>query len=161
MNNSNLPDGQGMQDIDGTPDIVDQWVNFSGIHGGKVSRSLSDRVERRRKSDWITRGITAVTVIGWLCAVLSVVLLEMARPDGEGFFAGLFNVTDVSRWDISMIMLAYTAIMLSLFTSVTGLIFNTVRLRRRADRYNKLLIVLCGISAVLVLLFLLNYARYF
>ena len=141
------------------PDRPERPANFVDI-GGLEAKAKKASNERRRSPDWITRSITAVTVLGWLCAVISVVLLELARPAGENLFAGLLDEPAVSHWDISMLIWAYSAIMLSLVTSALGFIFNTTRLRRKSDRYNKLLITLCVVSAVLVVLFLLNYSRY-
>jgi len=138
-------------------DGIDRRAGNSGFDGDEESRLPS---ERRRSPDWVSRGVTAVTIFGWLCAAVAIVLLELARPFSENILAGLFNVTVVTQWDRSTLVGAYSAIMLSLVTSVLGLIFNAVRLRRRADRYNRLLIVLCAVSAVLVILFLVNYSAH-
>ena len=139
------------------PRDIENWIDFSYLENEDEHIIFENR---RRRPDWVARGIMIVTVLGWLCAIVSIVLLELARPAGENLFAGLFEVTNVSQWDITMLIWAYSAIMLSLATSALGLVFNTTRLRRKSDRYNKLLIILCGVSALLVILFLVNYSMY-
>ena len=143
----------------GNQENIEEYSEFR-IPNSELESKSRENSERRRSPDWITRGVTLVTVLGWLCAVVAIVLLELARPAGESLFAGLLDSSRVSPWDVSTLIMAYSAIMLSLVTSVLGLIFNTVRLRRKADRFSRLLIVLCGVSALLVVFFLVSYSRY-
>ena len=151
----NQNDQNGGSPFDENADVFKQQTKYTIFH--HEERSPNDR---RRRADLISRSVTAVTILGCACAVLALVLLEIARPTGENFITGLLDQSDATLWNSSLLVWAYAAIMLALLTSVVGLIFNTVRLRRRADRFNKLLIALCVISALLVVLFLVNYSRY-
>ena len=141
----------------GSPDDFERQIDFADI---EIDKATGAPNERRKRPDMISRGVTAITILGWLGAAVSIVFLELARPAGENILLRLLDVTVVSSWDSSKLIWAYSAIMLSLVASVFGLIFNAVRLRRKADRYNRLLIVLCAVSVILIILFLVSYSRY-
>ena len=151
----NQNDQRGDSPHDENADVFKQQTNYTIFH--HEERSPNDR---RRRADLITRGVKAVSMFGSLCAVIAIVMLGIAKPEGENFITGLLNSSDAGGWNTTLLIWAYAAIMISLLTSVIGLIFNTVRLRRKADRFNKMLILHCGVSAILVVLFLVNYSRY-
>ena len=117
-------------------------------------------VERRKKPDWVVRGATIGTVLGWLFAVLAFVMLDRAAPATANFFTYYFQTTVVSSWNTTLIRWAFAAILISIVASGIGLILTALRKRRKEDRYPKSLIAACILSMFMLVVFLLNYAEH-
>ena len=115
-------------------------------------------VDRRKRPDWLVRSATIATALGWISAISAIVMLDGAAPAGESFYTRIFDVPVISQWNSSMLRWAFAAILASLFASALGMVLNATRQRRKTDKYNKLLIALCAVSAVLLALFLLRYS---
>ena len=106
------------------------------------------------------RSVTVVALIGWTGPIIAFILLERARPEGAGFFSGLFDITVLNPWNSSLLRWAFVSIVSSLIVTSVGMFINTKRKRRKTDRFNRLLIVLGAFSIVLIVFFLANYAKY-
>jgi len=117
-------------------------------------------VERRRKPDWVVRSVTVIAVLGWIGALIALVMIHRARPAGESFFTRTFDLVAVTRWDVAVLRSSFVAIMTSLVACGVGFIINLTRHRRKTDRYNKLLIILGVLSLALLIAFLIIYARF-
>ena len=117
-------------------------------------------VERRKRKDWVVRSVTAVTVLGWICAFVALLLIDRASPAQENFITRLLDVNVVSYWNTALLRGAFAAILTSFVVCVLGIILNAVRHRRKTDRFNKLLITICIASTVLLALFLIIFYRF-
>ena len=117
-------------------------------------------VERRKKQDWVVRSVTVVASLGWLLAVVALLLIDRASPAQENFITRLLSVNIVGYWDRTLLRSAFAMTLASVVVCIVGFIFNATRHRRKTDRYNKLLISICIVSVVLLVLFLVNYSRY-
>ena len=114
--------------------------------------------ERRRKKDWVVRSVNVVAVIGWVCAVAALLILDRAKPAAESIFTRLrTNPAAAGSWDASLLNIAFTAILISFFVCLAGLFINMARSRRKTDRFNKSIITLGVVSLILIAVFVFNF----
>jgi len=116
--------------------------------------------ERRKKQDWIVRSVTLITILGWICALVALLLIDRASPSHENLFTRFLNVNVASYWNSTLLRGAFIAILASFLVSVIGFIFNASRQRRKTDRYNKLLIIIGIASTVVLVFYLVNFSAY-
>ena len=122
-----------------------------------VKRSGQDR---RQKKDWVIRSVTVIAVIGWICAILALVLIDRATPSGQkSFFESFWDVRHIGM-NIAMLWWAFIATLASFVISLAGFIFNAARHRRKTDRYSKLLIGIGIASTIIFVVFLVSFSGY-
>ena len=117
-------------------------------------------VDRRKKQDWVVRSVTIIAVLGWISALVALLLIQRASPLQENFITRILSVDVASYWNSAMLRGAFIAILASFLISVIGFVFNLSRHRRKTDRYNKLLITIGVLSTVILVLFLVLFSRY-
>ena len=117
-------------------------------------------VDRRKKPDWVSRSASAVAVLGWLLAFVSVLMLDRARPLTGDLWSNIFGETVVSSWNTALLLWSLIAIFASLIACCIGLFFNKARQKRKTDRYSKLLVVLSVFSLFFTVLIIINHVRY-
>ncbi|MCL2125660.1 MAG: hypothetical protein FWH33_06700 [Oscillospiraceae bacterium] len=117
-------------------------------------------VERRKKQDWVVRSVTIIAIIGWISALFAFLLIQRASPLHENFITRILNVDVASYWNSAMLRGAFIAILVSFLISLIGFLFNMTRHRRKTDKYNKLLITIGVLSVIVLVVFLVLFARY-
>ena len=131
--------------------------NQGGLPRRFVERSGKDR---RQKKDWVVRSVTTIAVIGWICAVLAILLIDRASPSGQkSFFESFWNVNAIGM-NTAMLWWAFIATLASFVISLAGFIFNAARHRRKTDRYSKLLIGIGIASTIIFVVFLVSFSGY-
>ena len=122
-------------------------------------------VDRRKKPDWIVRSVTVIAIIGWIGAMIALVLYYIGAPEGGNLGSSLDtinpNIGAGGAKDFNPELLAgsFIAIMASFIACVVGFILNVTRKRRKTDKYNKLVITLGMVSIIFIVVFLINYAQ--
>ena len=111
-------------------------------------------VERRRKKDWVVRSVNVIAVLGWLGAVITIVLADRAKPGSENMFIKMFGGEVVTAWNTELIRTAFISILISFFVCAVGLLVNMTRHKRKTDRFNKSIIILGIISFILIVIFI-------
>ena len=103
--------------------------------------SMPPRRERRRGVDIWTQAPVLLGAVAWTSALTAVMFADKARPRA---FASdvLFGVHRATGTDLAMVRTAAMLLALSFVLCVVGLAVNSLRLRRKADRYRRSLIVL-------------------
>ena len=120
-------------------------------------------VDRRRKQDWVVRSVTIIAVLGWIGALIALLLIDRASPTDPFFLAGpnwLNETPSASYWNSSMLRSAFAAISVSFVVSILGFILNLTRHRRKTDRFNKLLIGIGIASIIILVIYLINFSKY-
>jgi hypothetical protein len=100
--------------------------------------------ERRKTQDPLLKILTwsnAIAAIGLFAAIC---IAAVAKPEAVTFFDRFYNVNVYRRPHWDMVLVDYIAIMLliSVLTSIVGLIVNSYRLKRKKD-YIRSTLVLC------------------
>ena len=150
-----------MEDIDGKNDMDDDDVDVLGDWGlDTPTVTTRQYVERRKKTDWVVRAVTIIAALGWFCALAALLFIQRARPV-EGTFVTLhYGQEVVGYWSSSLLRGAFVATLVSFATCVVGFILNATRHRRKTDRFNKLLIGVSIASAVILVVYLVNFSSY-
>lgn len=120
-------------------------------------RSRSDR-RNRGKPDWVPKVVTAFVVLGWLCVIVSLILMRVASPGGAEGFQGLlgFQVAPTAQ-SVALLRFSLISIIFSVVTCSVGLVLNTTRKKRKSDRWNHLLIFLCVTTVLLAIYFFVHF----
>jgi len=119
---------------------------------------MADRtVERRRKQDWVVRSVSIISALGWLFAIVSLLLAGQAQPRGEDFFTRIFHTQVASYLDVGMLEVAFISLLVSFVACAVGFVANMARHRRKSDRFNKSVIILGIVSFLGIIAFLLTY----
>ena len=152
-------------DIDGINDAHSKNGNddfFVKDDWGTTILSNDQRkyVERRKRKDWVVRSVTVIAILGWICALLALIFIDRASPAEENFITRLLGVTVISYWNSTLLRWAFAATLGSFASCLVGFVLNATRHRRKTDRYNKLLIFISIASAVIFVIFLVNFSGY-
>ena len=119
-------------------------------------------VERRgRKPNWFSRIATVIASAGWLCAIVALVLLDQAQPVRFRLIpiiAGHDPPPEV--WDVALLRLSLGGLIASLVACGLGILLSNLRMKRKSDRQNKLLISLTIVSVFFTVIFLIFFAQY-
>ena len=117
-------------------------------------------VERRKKQDWVVKSASIIAILGWVGAMIALLLIDRAAPAQENFVTRFLKLTVFSTWNTTMLRWAFFAVIASFVTCIAGLILNATRQRRKTDKFNKLLITISVISTFLLVFYLVNFTRY-
>ncbi len=116
---------------------------------------------RRKKKDSVTRAIQIMSAIALALSLTCLLMLGQAQPARESFFTRVFNVDVEPRmWDQFYLRASFGCLIATIMISGIGLLFNTMRLKREGDHFNRILLVLLALSAVGIVAFLIVYGRY-
>lgn len=118
------------------------------------------RQERRRKTDWVTKAASILSIIAWLLAVVMLLCLDRAQPEKAGFFTSLFGITVNSRWNTSLLRTSFLFLVLALGVCALAMIFNIMRSRRKTDKYKKSIIILGGITIIGIVVFIIAFGEH-
>ena len=132
----------------------------TGSNSGDLPEQPRKFVERRKKSDWVVNSVTIVAILGWISALVALLLLDRSSPAHENFITRFLSVSVVSFWDTTLIRGAFAAVLASVIVSVVGFFLNATRHRRKTDRYNKLLISIGVVSIIIFVFYLINFGSY-
>lgn len=109
--------------------------------------------ERRKGPDLLSK---TIRVIGLVCSsllILSMLLIDRAKPRIETFFDRLLGMQLQNNWDSDLLLSNYHLVIAIFTLSIAGLLFNTRRARRQSDSYSRTLIFLAIISLSALIFF--------
>ena len=113
------------------------------------SRGERDFRERRRQADWVINAASAFSVISWLVAFFVITVIQMASPEKRNFLSEVSIGADPrTNWDTTLLPFAYYLLILSVLASLAAFVFNSMRMRRKTDRYRKSIIIIGTINVI-------------
>lgn len=118
---------------------------------------LNTKKEKRKGNDIIIKCIKFSRIFAWVILFAFLIILDQAKPHETTFFDRLLKINVTSFWNQNLV---YRAILVAiiLFTfSLMGLVFNTMRLKRKSDHISISLLITLGFSILIIILYLLNY----
>ncbi len=113
--------------------------------------------ERRRGPDIWIRVISFFGVIGWLAMLVAMIIAEKARPEPETVTTRFHNIIVRTTWDMELAAYLFYLMIAGLCISITGLLINARRLKRKNDqlRVNLILLLLISVTGIITYLFFL------
>ncbi len=106
------------------------------------------RGERRRGPDVWRKMISWLSVIGWILMLVALVLFDLAKPHMMTFFDRFFHVSGATVWNYQLTLYIFFVMVAGFVISVSGLLINARRHRRKKDHYS-LSLMLLGIVSLL------------
>ena len=128
------------------------------------SMGASEYLERRKKSDWIVKMATILSLISWAFAIAVWAVLEAASPERNyefitSFFSSRLDaqIQIRSYWDTTLLPIAFLLLVASFAICLAGFIFNKMRMRRKTDKYRKSIIIIGIITILGIAVFLVRF----
>ena len=122
-----------------------------------TSQPLPHASRRHRRRDPLLLALRWLSLVGWLALLAALFVLAEARPPVETFFERWYGLRLRSSWNLDLARYIFYLMLLGLGTSLTGLVINSRRLRRRGDEWRVSLILV----AIISLLGLIRYLTAF
>lgn len=107
--------------------------------------------ELRYKNDWVSRSVNIIAAIGWVFVLMSLTLIDCAKPETENFFTRILNLHVRSYWNFELLRVSFGVLAVSFIACAIGFIVNMSMRHRKADRYNKAIIALGAVIFVLTI----------
>jgi cytochrome bd-type quinol oxidase subunit 2 len=116
-------------------------------------KETSRMPERREKPDLACRIVTVTALLSWATVPFVILFLQMALPSTNvNVFMTMLGMTSRSSgMNANMMWLTIGLLLFIVVLSLTGFLFNSKRMRRKTDKYNKFNIAV-GIAALLSVL---------
>jgi len=110
-------------------------------------------IDRRQGPDLLCKAIRAIGLFCSLLLVLSLLLIDRAKPRIETFFDRLLGVHLRTNWDNYLLEINLYVVAVILLLSLSGLLVNSFRTRRKSDHYSRTLLLLTIISSLAIIFF--------
>lgn len=101
---------------------------------------------RQNRKDPLLLSLRWLSVIGWLALLTALFVLGEARPPVETFFERWYKIQLRASWNLELARYIFYLMLFGLGTSLTGLVINSRRLRRKGDEWRVSLILVAAIS---------------
>jgi len=144
-------------------------LNYDQIMDLINKRDDDEKKDRRsKKPDALSRMATILNLGAWSIMLAVWVVIDRAAPERgmmftQTFFQATFG-TDASatirtRWDYSLIYMAYIMILFSLGACVVAFLLNLMRMKRKNDKFRKSIIIIGIITLIVFIFFMINFWR--
>lgn len=98
--------------------------------------------EKRKGEDWIIKTIRGISLVTWFLMLVVVMLIEKAKPVPETFFDRWMGLSSQQGWNLGLYHSAFLLMLLVMLLASLGLVFNSVRKRRKTDSWRVNLILI-------------------
>ncbi|WXR60405.1 hypothetical protein WG909_08755 [Peptostreptococcaceae bacterium AGR-M142] len=107
--------------------------------------------ERRKNDDIWVKFIKLSSVTVWFLTMFMLIFIDMSSPQEESFFTELLSIRPRNSWDMKNLTIAFYIAISSLFYSITVLMVNLKRLKRKSDRISisNIFIMLVSIGVII------------
>ena len=120
--------------------------------------------KRKKKTDWVSKTATILSLSAWTIMIAVWAILSAAAPERErrfitSFFDMQFGTAPLirTRWDYTLVYIAYILLLVSLGTCVIAFLLNRQRMKRKRDKYKKSILVAGGITIITFVIFLIRF----
>ena len=146
--------------------MADNGLNYDQITEILNKRDEAEKTDRRRKSDWVSKMATILSLLAWCIMIAVWIVLESASPErGMRFTQTFFQVhfgTDAAstirtRWDHTLVYIAYILMLVSMGTCIIAFIMNKMRMKRKTDKYKKSIFIVGGITIIAFVAFMIRF----
>ena len=127
-------------------------------------RDSDDSNRRKKKTDWVNRMATILSLVAWSIMIAIWAVLDAASPEKEKkFITSFFDVNFGTaplirdRWDYTLVYVAFILLLASLGTCIIAFFFNKMRMKRKSDKYRKSIFVAGGITIIALSIFLYRF----
>ena len=126
-------------------------------------KNSDQRAERRKGPDKWIYAVRSFGVVGWCLMIGALLIVDKAKPESDAFIdKEFFNRMDIpivlrTSWDQDLARYIFYLMILGCFLSVTGLVINIRRSRRKDDGYKTYLFMLAFLSVTGIVLYVYRF----
>jgi len=144
----------------------DNGLSYDAITDILNKRDEEEKKDRRQRVDWVGRMATILSILAWIIMIAVWVVVDTASPErGMRFTQTFFDVhfgVDASsavrtRWDYTLVFIAYILQFVSMGTCIIAFLFNKMRMKRKSDKYKKSIFIIGGITIVAFIAFMIRF----
>ncbi len=117
-------------------------------------------VDRRKGPDLWLKLLTWSGLASGISLVAALFLTAVAKPEVETFFDRFYNLKLRRSWDMELVQYIFFLLLLCFLLSITGLVINSRRKRRKEDHIRASLVVMLGVSLFGLIQSLILLSRY-
>ncbi|MFZ5354096.1 MAG: hypothetical protein ACOZCL_15435 [Bacillota bacterium] len=111
--------------------------------------------DRRRRPDVLAKWVRVSGGISWFLVILALVTAIFAKPRMDTIFDQHNNIRVPHNWDTQVLQTAFIILIALFIFCVISLIFNSMRMKRKTDRFNRSIIFNAVASLFGILMFLI------
>lgn len=107
--------------------------------------------ERRGQDDIFVKFVKLSSVTVWFLTMFMLIFIDISSPQEESFFTELLSIKPRDTWDMKNLTIAFYIAIASLFYSITVLMVNLKRLKRKSDKISisNLFIMFISIAVII------------
>jgi formate-dependent nitrite reductase membrane component NrfD len=109
--------------------------------------------ERRKQADGVIKAASVLSFISWAIAITAVLLIEIASPGRLNFQIGSRISSGYSTWNEPILSIAFVLLVLAMCSCIAAFVFNMMRMRRKADKFKKSIIIVGIITMITLVIF--------
>ena len=112
---------------------------------------------RRRGPDTVSKAISWISGTSWIMIFIIFIMISMAKPRMETMFDRFSNSPINQAWDASLINFAFFLMLFQLGICIFGLFLNSLRMKRKTDRYSGSLIFFTVVSFLGIIIYFISF----
>lgn len=116
--------------------------------------------ERREGPDFWIKLLTWSGLLSGISLVGALFITAVAKPEIETFFDRFYDLRLRRSWDLELMEYIFYLLLFCLFSSIGGLIINSLRKRRKTDQTRASLIFMICVSFFGLVQYLILVSRY-
>ncbi len=112
---------------------------------------------RRRGPDTIVQVINWISGGSWIIILIIFIMVSMAKPRMETMFDRFSRSPVGGSWDSNLVSFAFILLLLQLGLCLFGLYLNSMRMKRKADRYSGTLTFFTIVSFLGIIIYFISF----
>jgi len=101
--------------------------------------------EKRIGPDTVMNMISGISVVSWITLCVIFLIIAVANPTSSALSASRPGLKGAGQWTTTVI---YVLLIFLVFLSVSGVLFNVTRLKRKSDKL-RISIIISGVFSVI------------
>lgn len=111
--------------------------------------------DRREGPDVLIKVLDWLSITGWILMLISLIMYEFAKPGYDNVYSRFKSAPPLTTiWDRGLLTYIFMLLNISFVISITGIIINFRRHRRKNDEYRLSLIILSFVSFFFVVMYI-------
>ena len=116
------------------------------------------RTKNKRKGpDTVVRAINWIAGLSWLMIFIIFIMVSMAKPRMETMYDRFSNSPVSGAWDSDLVSFALILLLFQLGMCIFGLFLNSMRMKRKTDKYNGTLIFFTAVSFIGIIVYFISF----
>jgi hypothetical protein len=106
--------------------------------------------DKRTGPDTVMNVISGISIVSWIILGIIFIMLALGNPTSSGMAASRPGIKGAGQWTLTVI---YVLLVFLIILSVSGVLFNMLRMKRKTDKI-RLTPIFSGILSIIALIFM-------